>query len=185
MLRFLLGIGAAIAAGTAFMWPRIKRWGAAEGAEVAAQSLQADELKVHAAALIHALINEPSTTKNVEEAMKAAMSSLMKDPELKEELTQYMADVMADAMLWPKVLAKGNEYVDNVLNNEESIENATKYFSAAAQRTVADTEVQDAASRALWSSVKGIFVRNTPATTTKPALDSAIASENAADVKTE
>lgn len=166
VLRFLMGMGAVLATGTALMWPRIKRWGAAEGAEVAAQSLQADELKVHAAALINALINEPSTMRNLEDALKSSVTNLLDDAELKHALTSYMADVMAEAILWPKVLERGNMFVGNMMENEESIENAKVYFSKAAQRAVADTDVQDAASRALWSSVKRFFVRSTPATTT-------------------
>lgn len=144
VLRFFLGIASTLAIGIGLMWPRIKRWGAAEGAEVAAASLQQDELKEHATALVNALIAEPQTTRNVEEVMKGVMKSLFNDKELKEEMTKYFAEVMSEAMMWPGVIEKGNSYVETVLADEKSIENAHMYFSTAAQRTVNDDSVLNA-----------------------------------------
>lgn len=146
VLRFLLGVAGTVAVGVGLMWPRIKRWGAAEGAEVAAASLQQQELKEHATALVNALIAEPKTTKNVEEVMKGVMRSVLQDEEMKHELTKYFAQVMSEAMMWPGVIAKGNEYVQSVLANEESIENARTYVTTVAQQTANDDTVLNAVS---------------------------------------
>lgn len=139
------------------MWPRIKRWGAAEGAEVAAASLQQEELKAHAAALVSALIADPSTAAHAEAVLKGVLTEVLADPELKGALTAYMADVMSEALMWPKVLEQGNTYVDTVLSDEASIAAATQYFSEAAQRTADDEAVRTAASRAMWGSLRSFF----------------------------
>lgn len=157
MLRFMLGVGVTFVAGASLMWPRIKRWGAAEGTEIALTSLQAEELKEHAASLVNTLISEEETGKNVEEVMKLAITNLMADEELKHQMTQYMAQVMVEAMSWENVLSSGNNYVENVLKDEASINSAHQYFSTAAQRTAEDHDVVDAASKAIWSSIKGLF----------------------------
>lgn len=163
MLRFILGVAGTFLCGTALMWPRIKRWGAAEGTEIALTSLQAEELKEHASSLVNTLITEEETGKNVQVALKAAVQNLMRDEELKLQMTQYMAQVMIDAMSWDNVLSSGNNYVENVLKDEASINSAHKYFSTAAQRTAEDHDVVNAASRAIWSSIKGLFVSRKPA----------------------
>ncbi len=146
-VRVLLTAAGALVVGIGLMWPRIKRWGAAEGAEVAAASLQQEELKMHATALVNALIAEPKTTRQVESMLKTALLALLEDEEIKREATKWTSDVFAEAMMWPGVLAKGTEYVESVLKDPKSIDYAYDYFSTAAQLTANDEKVQDAVSQ--------------------------------------
>lgn len=145
-VRFLLGLAGGLTVFLGLMWPRIKRWGGAQGAEVAAASLQQEELKSHAAALVNALLADPRTTQQVETMLKQALVGILADPDVKLQASRWAADVMEEAMMWPGVVRKGTEYVETVLADEQSVENAYGYFAKAAEMTVRDDKVLDAAS---------------------------------------
>ena len=155
-VRVLFGAAAAFTVALGLMWPRIKKWGAVEGAEVAAASLQQEELKLHAAALVNALLSEPGTAKQMEKLLKDAVLGLFQDDQVKTRATEWTSALLADAVLYPAVIQRGTDYVQKVLSDESSREAGHEYVSQAAQRAAYDAEVQNAASQVSVSATVAV-----------------------------
>lgn len=131
--RVLIGGGAVIAAVLGLMWPQIKEWGAVEGAEVAAASLQQEELQRHARALVTELLADPRTGAQVELLLKDAVVGLFKDEEFTQEAVRWTAQVLSDALTWDDIREQGKTYLKSVFQ---------------------DPGVQETAANGIWSSLR-------------------------------
>lgn len=141
--RVLLAVAAATAIGLGLAWPRIKQWGAVEGAEVAAASLEHEQLQAKAVAMLHDVLTDPGTGTQVERVLKLAVQNLFKDVEFTDWAVDWTAQVFSDALLRDNVVQRGTEYVGVVLAHEDSMTSAEQFLSDAVKRLVADEAVQD------------------------------------------
>ena len=153
----LAGIGITSIA-VALAWPRIKQWGAAEGAEVAAASLEQQQLQERFSNMVHEVLADPRTGEQVEQLLKAAVISLFQDEYFNAKAVEWTAKVFGEALMWDSVREKGTDYVQSVLADDSSKESAYSYLSQAISDVVADTDIQDAVATSIWSGVRASVI---------------------------
>lgn len=153
----LVGV-AATGLAVALAWPRIKQWGAAEGAEVAAASLEQQQLQERFSVMVHEVLADPRTGEQVEQLLKAAVLALFEDEYFNDKAVEWTAKVLSEALLWDSVRDRGAEYVQSVLADDESKESAYNYLSEAVSTIVADSQIQDAVATGIWSGVRATFI---------------------------
>lgn len=139
-------------------WPRIKQWGAEEGAEVAAASLEHEQLQTKFSSMVHDVLNDPETVSTVETLLKNAVTELFKDEEFTDFATEWTAYVMQQALMTDAVIDKGTEYVSDVFAKDDSVVSAKEFLTDAVTRLVADEVVQDTVSSNFWSGIRASMI---------------------------
>lgn len=124
-------------------WPSIKQWGAVEGAEVAAASLEHEQLQNKASAMVHEVLKDPKTAEQVEQMLKTAVVNLFQDQEFTDHAVVWTTRVLQDALTWESLQAQGVEYLKGVFRDEESQQAATESLAVAVENVVKDQELQD------------------------------------------
>lgn len=114
-----------------------------EGAEVAAATLEKEQLQAKASAMLHEVLADPKTGVQVEALLKGATIALFRDEQFTERAVEWAAKVLADALKWEEVKQQGSAYVTSVFEDPESKRSAFEYLSAAINEVVADERVQD------------------------------------------
>lgn len=114
-----------------------------EGAEVAAATLEKEQLQAKASAMLHEVLADPKTGVQVEALLKGATIALFRDEEFTEQAVEWTAKVLADALKWEEVRQQGSAYITSVFEDPESKRSAYEYLSAAISDVVADEKVQD------------------------------------------
>eukprot|EP00177_Eucheuma_denticulatum_P001129 GFKZ01002044.1.p1 GENE.GFKZ01002044.1~~GFKZ01002044.1.p1 ORF type:complete len:259 (-),score=38.54 GFKZ01002044.1:72-848(-) len=145
--RLVLLFSTITAVGTVLAWPRIKKWGAVEGAEVAAASLEREELLMKANAMVHEVLSDSETEKRVERVLKVAAGRLMEDEQFMQFAVQWTAKVLTEALQGDKIREQGGKYVAGVLEDGETRKSAEVYLADAIQKVVRDEHVQDMVGR--------------------------------------
>lgn len=168
-------------------WPRIKRWGAVEGAEVAAASLEQQQLQEKASAMVHEVLSDPKTGQRVEGLLKDSIKSLFADEEFTAQAVEWSARVLAEALTWENVQQKGVDYVIAVLDNDVSKETVRQYLAEAISNVVQDEKTQDDVATGIWSGVRASVLgrrwtkqqqASVPEVAVTEAVDAASASED-------
>lgn len=152
--RVLIGGGILAVAGLALSWPRIKRWGAAEGAEVAAASLQQQQLQMQAAVMVRELLQDQETGVHVQDLMKQAVFGLLEDKEFYDRIVVWTMEVLTEALTWDSLQKEGTGYLKAVFEDESSKESARAYLSDAVKSVVEDEKMQDTVANGLWSGFR-------------------------------
>lgn len=142
-VRVILIGGAATLLAVGLAWPRIKQWGAVEGAEVAAATLETEHLQSKASAMLHEVLADAKTGVQVEGLLKGAVIGLFEDEEFTERAVEWTGKVLGEALKWEEVRHQGTAYITSVFEDPESKQSAREYLSAAIGDVVADEKVQD------------------------------------------
>lgn len=143
--RVLLLSAMAAAAGFGLAWPRIKKWGAVEGAEVAVASLETERLQQRAVGMVRDVLADRRTGKQVERLLKEAVVGLFGDEEFMARSVEWTASVLVEALSKEEVLSSGERYLENVVKERrESVEEVLTQVVAnvAANEAVQDTVAQ-------------------------------------------
>lgn len=157
-IRVILAAAAALAASVGIMWPRIKQWGAVEGAEVAAASLEHEQLQMKAVGVLNDVLTDPKTASQVEMLLKNAIVNLFRDDEFTQWAVDWTSKVLVDAMQQQVLVEGGSEYVKTVLAEEQSVKSAKEFFVDAFQGVAADEDLQDrVASVSCFCRVSTLF----------------------------
>lgn len=138
----MVAVGAAIV-GLGLAWPKIKQWGAVEGAEMAAASLEQEQLQAKAVAMVQEVLTDNRTAQQVENVLKGAVGNLFNDEEFTQWAVDWTSEVFAQALLRENVIRTGTEYVATVLRDDDSVQTAEDFLGEAVKRLVADQTVQD------------------------------------------
>lgn len=141
--RVLLLGASAVGVGVFLAWPRIKQWGAVEGAEVAAASLETEQLQERAVVMLHEVLADERTGRQVESLLKDAVTGLFRDEDFTGRAVEWSAKVMAEALTWEEVRQQGTDYLKSVFDDHASQKSAELYLTGAIQNVVADEGVQD------------------------------------------
>lgn len=142
-VRFVLAFICAVAAGIGVAWPRIKQWGAVEGAEVAAASLEDEQLQAKISGMVRDVLQDADTVKHVEQLLKVAIANILRDPEMTATATEWTADVLYEAVMKEALVKRGTQYVSAVLNEQESVDAAESFLADSVKAMVKDEKVQD------------------------------------------
>lgn len=134
---------AAVAIAVGFSWPKIKKWGAVEGAEVAAASLEREELQMKASAMLQEVLKDPKTAEQVEGMLRGVVTNMLEDKEFYDRMVTWTAAVFKDMLTWDEVRAAGTAYVTSVLEDPQSKKSAEEYLAQSVQKVAADEVVQD------------------------------------------
>lgn len=139
VLTAVLGLAAAIG----LAWPRIKQWGAVEGAEVAAASLEDEQLQAKINGMVQNVLNDEATLHHVESLLKKAVTNLLHDEEFTATSVEWTGEVLYNAILKDALIERGTEYVAEVFGRDDSVSAAESLMADAVKRTVSDELVQD------------------------------------------
>lgn len=142
-VRALIAAVGAVIVALGLAWPKIKQWGAMEGAEVAAASLEQEQLQAKAVAMVQEVLTDDRTARQVEKLLKGAVGNLFNDDEFTQWAVDWTSEVFAQALLRENVVETGTEYVSTVLKDEASLQTAEGFLGEAVKRLVADQVVQD------------------------------------------
>lgn len=142
-VRVVLSAIVGLAAMGVLAWPKIKQWGAVEGAEVAAASLEDEQLQSKFNEMVKNVLNDEETLKQAETLLKNAVSNLLKDEGFTATAIDWTADVLYAAILRDELIERGTEYVAEVFDRDESVASAEQFLSDAVTRIANDESVQD------------------------------------------
>lgn len=141
--RVLLATSAAGLVAATLAWPRIKQWGAVEGAEVAAASLETERLQETAGAMVVEVLADEKTAKQVEMLLGRAVVALFEDKKFTGRAVEWAGAVLAEAVLREEVVTEGARYVQTVFAREDSKESIEAYLAEAVANVAANETVQD------------------------------------------
>lgn len=141
--RAALAAFAGLVVAVGLMWPRIKQWGAVEGAEVAAASLEHEQLQTKAMAMVREVLTDPRTALQVEALLNVAVTNLLNDAEFTEWAVDWTARVLSDALMRDALVQYGTQYVVNVLSHDDCLQDVQRFLSNAVNRAVDDETLQD------------------------------------------
>lgn len=142
-VRTVLLAGGLLAVSVGLAWPSIKQWGAVEGAEVAAATLEHEQLQAKALRMVQEVLTDASTQEQVEKLLKGAVVNLLHDEQFTDYAVDWTARVLSDALLRDALMQYGTEYVGNVLAHDDSVVSVQQLLTEAVTRVVADETIQD------------------------------------------
>ncbi|CAN8069847.1 unnamed protein product [Agarophyton chilense] len=157
-VRVAIGGGLAVVVLMAVCWPRIKRWGAAEGAEVAAASLQEQQVQAQAGHTLRAVLQDPGTGEEVRMVLRSAVLDLLEDEEVTTRATRWAARVLSDAVMTDEMREVGERYVGAVLSADDSREMARMYVGDAVSAVAGSEVIQDVVASSIWAGVRASVV---------------------------
>lgn len=161
-VRVLLLSSLAAAAGFGLAWPRIKRWGAVEGAEVAAASLETERLQQRALGMVREVLTDERTGRQVERVIKEAAVGVLRDNEFKASAVEWCAAVLAEALRWEEVRDEGERYLGAVV--EGGRERVEEVLAEVVANVARDENVQDKVAKVClgrsFASGRGCVVVN-------------------------
>lgn len=114
-----------------------------EGAEVAAASLEQEQLQAKVVTMVQEVLTDDRTARQVETLLKGAVGNLFNDEEFTQWAIDWTSEVFAEALLRKNVVETGTAYVGTVLNDDSSVQTAEVFLGEAVKRLVADQVVQD------------------------------------------
>lgn len=142
-VRVVLAAVFGLAAAIGLAWPKIKQWGAVEGAEVAAASLEDEQLQAKINGMVQNVLNDEATLQHVESLLKKAVTNLLHDEEFTATSVEWTGEVLYNAILQDALIERGTEYVAEVFGRDDSVSAAESLMADAVKRTVSDEVVQD------------------------------------------